>query len=112
MNQMFSMLVSRMSLAGKDNLHGTPLIEHHGFDSIQIVKKQCRPFVTGKTTSETDGEGFRIQERTHGDHLPRIDAILGPAFARSFASEREELALQEQVNVPDFFVWIIHHAVP
>src|SRR5579883_2069407 len=111
-NEMFSVFVGRVRLSGKDDLNGAPLIEHHRLDAIQVVEKQGGAFIPSEPACEADGKSFGIEQRSHGDDLPGIDPITRPAVAGAFSCESQELSLEKDVNVPDFFVRNIHDAIP
>ena len=49
-----------MSLAGEDKDCRTLGIVHNLAQPIKVAKQHCRPLVSRKTASETDGEYVRI----------------------------------------------------
>ena len=89
MDQVFSMFVRWMCFSGENDLNRPPLIEHHRFDAVQIVEHQRGSLVTGKSACKSDGKGIRIQQRSHGNDLPRIDPVFDHrSRARSRAKVR------------------------
>src|SRR5215510_8028395 len=112
MDEMFSMFVRRMRLSSEHHLHWPPLIQHHRFDSIQIMENQSRAFIAGKAACESDRERFWIEQRAHRDDLTRINAIVRPSLTGAFASKSQKFSFQLQMYIPDLFVWNIHNAIP
>src|SRR5437762_6122941 len=109
---MFTVFIRRMSFSGENNLYGFPGIQQNGLDAVQIMKDHRRPLVPGKSARKSNRESVGIQQRSHRNHLARIDMILCPPGSRTLTREREELSFQEQMNIPEFLVRNIHDAIP
>src|SRR5215471_13837130 len=112
MNKMLAVFVSGMSFAGKHDLHGPPLIEHHRFDAIHIMEDQRSPFIPRKAARESYGQSVGVEQRSHCNDLPRIYTITRPAIASFFTCKRKELSLQQQVDVPNLLIRNVHDAIP
>src|ERR1041385_890867 len=109
---MFTVLIRRMRFSRENNLHRPPLIKQHRLDPIQVVENQSRSLVTGKAARESYRQSIRIKQRSHGDHLTRIDPVYRPPLPRFLTSKGQELPFEEQVNVPDLLVGNIHDPIP
>ena len=93
-DKVLPVFIGWVSFPGENDLHGTPLIEHHRSDAIQVMKNQRSSFIAGKTPGKSDRESVRIQQSSHCDDLPRIDSVERPAFTRFFAGKRQEFSFQ------------------
>ena len=69
-------LVSRMGLAGDDELHRTLRIGQQPQQPLRIVQQQVRSLVGGKTTGEAQGQGVGIEQ------MPRRSTASGGAPER------------------------------
>src|SRR5262249_37936959 len=53
-DEMLSLRLSRLCLSRKHYLQGTPLVEHHRLNAIQIMEYQRSTLVTGEPTGKSD----------------------------------------------------------
>ena len=112
LDEPFSVVITRMRLACVDELNRPLTIVRQPQDLFVFLEDQRGALVSGETAREPDCERVGIEQGPHGDHLSRIDSIHRPAFACAFARKRQELAFQEKMDIPDFFVRYFHHAIP
>src|SRR6266446_6620096 len=109
---MFSNIVGRMRLPGKDDLHWPLVRVEYAGQAFGVVKNQLGPFVTGEPPGESDGQTVRRKERPGGDDAWRADVLDGPSLSRSFADEGEQIAAQRLAHLPQFLVRYGKHRVP
>ena len=83
-----------MRLAGEDHLHGTSARVEDARQPLGIVKHQLRPLVAGEAAREPDRQRVGLEQRAGGDDARDADVLFGPALARAFADEREQIAAQ------------------
>src|SRR5215813_5765960 len=112
MDEVLPMFIGWMSFSGEDNLNRLPPVEQGRFDAAQIMEDHGCPLVSRKPARKTDCKRIRIQQRSHRNHLTRIDAVFGPARPGTLSSKGEEFPLQEEMHIPEFLVGNIHHPIP
>ena len=61
MNEVAAWFISRVGLAGKDQLDGAPLVMEQPFQPFEIAEQQGRPLIGGKAPGEADGERFGVE---------------------------------------------------
>ena len=76
------------------------------------MKDQRCALVSRETSRKSDGERVRIEQSSHRNDLTRIDSVNGPSSPRALARKGEELALEEQMDIPEFFIRNVDNAIP
>src|SRR5665213_3412312 len=62
LDETFALVVARMSLAGKDELHGPATIVEQFDHVLELIEDQRGAFVSGKAPGKADGQGIRVQQ--------------------------------------------------
>jgi hypothetical protein len=62
LDEPFAVVVARMRLAGKDELHGPLLVAREFHDVVELLENQRRALVGGEPAREADGQRVGIQQ--------------------------------------------------
>jgi len=100
MDEMFSVFVRRMRLCrAKNDLYRPASGRACGLNAFRSWKiSEARFSYSRKPPRKTDRQSVRIQQRAHGDHLPRIDAVFRPARRCTFPGECRNFRLRNTLT--------------
>ena len=104
LNNVFAGVVSRVRLAGDDNLHGSFRMEKDVLQTNAVRKHQTRPLVRGEASSEADRKHARIEYRADGVEirLCNIEPLL--VTLNPLAYEANQVSTLVLAHGPKIFV--------
>ena len=92
LDEFLAWIVRRMSLSGKDKLHGSVRVVTEPSHSVEIVQHQCCPLVCCKAAPETDGQYLRVQ-----DGSGTVDDLVGLPTSSALPADTPSHKGNEQV---------------
>ena len=93
MDKLLASKVSRVRFTGEYYLNRMKAVGNNLFESLYVLENQARTFIFGKTTTKTNGQGFRIEQGTHCHHLFRHELVFRPAVLHPLHYSSHKLML-------------------
>jgi hypothetical protein len=91
-----AVFVSRVGFASKYYLYRLPFVVDYSPQAVGVEENQISPLVCGEPSSETDGEGFRVQQRTGSRQMTGLP----PVASRRFTDVLKQPAFEPGVHIP------------
>ena len=113
LDEFFALVVARMRLAGKNELHRALLVVREFHDVVELLEDQRRAFVGGKPAREPDGQRVGIQQVVEPDVIARRDLVA--LLQQAAPGEFDQFAAQPVAQCPQLLVrekFRVHHALP
>ena len=111
-NEVAPRFVGRVRFACKHDLDGPPPIVEQLLESVEISEQECCTFVGGEPPGESDREGFRIQQRSSGDRLHRLEMAANPAVPGTFTDKPHQFASCCLSNGPEGVIRQVRDPLP
>ena len=94
--------VAGMRLAGKNELHRTLGIVHHGSQLFDVGQNQIGPLVGGEAARKSDGQRIRTEHPAQAlQHFGRLVAALG-LLDHAVAHKIQQTRFQVKMGFPEF----------
>ena len=101
-----------MRLAGKNELHRTLGIVHHGGQLFDVGQNQIGPLVGGEAAGKADGQRVRTEDPAQPlQHFRRLVAALG-LLDRAVADKIQQPGLQVEMGFPEFAIVHVLNSLP
>jgi hypothetical protein len=100
----FSIIICRMSFAGKDDLYRHPPVVDNSFEPFEILEDEIGTFVGRKPAGKADRKGIGIQESSTRNHIDGIRSFPAPFAALELPNTIHQFPFENCMNDPQFFI--------
>src|SRR5262245_47642238 len=102
LDESLALIVARMGFAGEDKLDGPLRVMDEFHDVFELLENQRRPFVSGETAREANGQCVDVEQLINCDKFALRESLA--LDQQSAAGKFDQFATQSVTTRPDLFV--------